>query len=162
MKKMFAAVAITAILVVAYFIYLGQVSRSGSAPGLVSGMLSSCPDKPNCVCSENRQDDAHFIEPLPLAGAPLAQAMQNLRAAVEQLGGHIESSSADYIAASFRSSLFGFVDDVEFRADQTRQVIQVRSASRVGHSDLGANRKRVESIRQQLTVTPGVSRSDEG
>ena len=157
MKKMFGAVAIIAVLIVAYFIFLGQVSRSGSAPGIVGGTLAPCSAKPNCVCSENRLDDTHFIEPLALAGVPLAQAMQNLPMIVEQLGGRIEASSDNYIAASFSSSLFGFVDDVEFRADETLQVIQTRSASRVGHSDLGANRKRIESIRLRLAAALSTS-----
>ncbi len=159
MKKMFAAVAIIAILIVAYFIYLGHVSRGGSAPGIVGKALAPCPASPNCVCSENRRDEAHFIEPLPLGGMPPAQAMQSLRAVVEQLGGRIESSRDDYISASFGSSLFGFVDDVEFRADEALQVIQVRSASRVGHSDLGANRKRVESIRLRLAAASSAFRT---
>ncbi|MFP3434908.1 DUF1499 domain-containing protein, partial [Paraburkholderia sp. SIMBA_061] len=52
--------------------------------------------------------------------------------------------------AEFKSKLMGFVDDVEFHKDDVNQVINVRSASRLGKSDLGVNRKRVEEIRQQL------------
>ncbi|MFK7778444.1 MAG: DUF1499 domain-containing protein, partial [Gimesia sp.] len=50
--------------------------------------------------------------------------------------------------AEFRSLCFRFVDDVEFLIDSGQNMIQVRSASRVGHSDFGANRKRIESIRR--------------
>jgi len=52
-----------------------------------------------------------------------------------------------YWHIEFRSRVFGFVDDVEFLFDATARLIHVRSASRVGHSDLGVNRARVEKIR---------------
>ncbi|HEY9596037.1 MAG TPA: DUF1499 domain-containing protein, partial [Cyanophyceae cyanobacterium] len=44
----------------------------------------------------------------------------------------------------------GFVDDVEFFLDDNANVIQVRSASRLGESDLGVNRKRIETIRAEF------------
>ena len=56
----------------------------------------------------------------------------------------------NYLRAEFRSALFRFVDDVEFLIDDTLGVMHVRSASRVGYWDLGANRRRVERIRTQL------------
>ena len=55
--------------------------------------------------------------------------------------------SRRYLHAEFKSALLGFVDDVQFMADPAAGVIHMRSASRVGYSDLGANRKRVENIR---------------
>ncbi|MEO1134470.1 MAG: DUF1499 domain-containing protein, partial [Cyanobacteria bacterium J06639_1] len=54
-----------------------------------------------------------------------------------------------YLYAEFTSKLMGFVDDVEFYADEAASVIHVRSASRLGKSDLGVNRKRIEAIRAQ-------------
>jgi uncharacterized protein (DUF1499 family) len=56
----------------------------------------------------------------------------------------------DYIHAEFVSSVFRFVDDVEFSFDKTKKLIQVRSASRTGYSDLGVNRRRIEEIRKQF------------
>jgi len=44
----------------------------------------------------------------------------------------------------------GFVDDVEFLLDEKAGVIHVRSASRLGRSDFGVNRDRVETIRRQI------------
>jgi uncharacterized protein (DUF1499 family) len=55
-------------------------------------------------------------------------------------------STGDYLAATFRTPLLGFIDDLEARLDREAGVIQLRSASRVGHSDLGANRKRIERL----------------
>jgi len=126
------------------------MSRSGKAPGLLDGELSPCPDKPNCACSEYRDDSAHFIQPLPIADTPVAVAMQKLEKIISALGGSIETSRENYIAATFSSSLFGFVDDVEARADADARVVHLRSASRIGHGDLGANRKRVEEIRRHF------------
>jgi uncharacterized protein (DUF1499 family) len=45
----------------------------------------------------------------------------------------------------------GFVDDVEFLIEPNTQVIHVRSASRLGQSDLGVNRQRIEMIRAKLS-----------
>jgi uncharacterized protein (DUF1499 family) len=56
-----------------------------------------------------------------------------------------------YLHATFASPLFGFVDDLEAR--RKGEIIHVRSASRVGHSDFGANRRRIERIRHQLNRT---------
>ncbi len=59
-----------------------------------------------------------------------------------------------YLAATFSSSFFGFIDDVEFRVDTQNQLIHIRSAARLGYSDFGVNKKRVNNlktiIRQQL------------
>jgi Uncharacterized protein conserved in bacteria len=63
---------------------------------------------------------------------------------------NIITESSDYLYAEFTSKLMGFVDDVEFYFDPSAKVIQVRSASRLGQSDLGVNRKRVELIREKL------------
>jgi len=43
---------------------------------------------------------------------------------------------------------------VEFWFDPASNVIQVRSASRIGRSDMGVNRKRVEAVREVLAQTP--------
>jgi len=79
---------------------------------------------------------------------PLVTTKDGLKSAVTATGGTITSESDDYISATYTSGLMRFVDDVEFRRDGS--VWHVRSASRVGHSDMGANRKRVNAIRQSL------------
>jgi len=115
--------------------------------GLDEGRLRGCPATPNCVCSEaGGTDPARAIDPLPLAGREHTAAWQALQDAVAALGGEVVLATGDYLAATFRTPLFGFVDDLEARLDRDAGVIQLRSASRVGHSDLGANRKRIERI----------------
>ncbi|HEY5717459.1 MAG TPA: DUF1499 domain-containing protein, partial [Motiliproteus sp.] len=73
-----------------------------------------------------------------------------LQQSIEAQGGVLVRVQDDYLAATFTSSLFGFVDDLEARLELDKQQIQLRSASRVGHSDLGANRTRVELLRRQF------------
>jgi uncharacterized protein (DUF1499 family) len=150
MKKFFTfALSILAVLAVAIpvrFAMLGNASKSGDAPGLISGVLTPCPDKPNCVCSEAGEDAEHQIAPLDYSGSSPEKAWSRISQVIGELGGEVVDSEDGYIAAIFSSSLFGFVDDVELRLDAPQRKIHIRSASRVGHSDLGVNRKRTEAL----------------
>ncbi len=117
--------------------------------GLDGGRLAACASAENCVCSEHEGEA--WVAPLDVAGDdPLAAVRQ----AVAVLGGAVESADSNYLHATFRSRLFRFVDDVEFRLDPGANVIHVRSASQAGRSDLGVNRRRVERIREQLGASP--------
>lgn len=149
LNKALIVIAVIAILGVIYLATLGYISRNGKPPGLLDGKLQACPDRPNCVCSEYPDDGAGYIAPLELTAAPAASALQGVAEIVQQLGGVIVSNDDNYLAATFKSSVLGFVDDVEFRADSELGVLQVRSASRVGRSDFGANRERIENLRQR-------------
>ena len=140
------AIAILTAIVFARFAMLGHGSKSGRAPGLVSGTLAPCPDKPNCVCSEFDEVAAHYIAPVDYSDVPPEEAWGDILQIIKELGGEVAVANDGYLAATFSSSLFGFVDDVECRLDAPQQRIQIRSASRVGHSDLGVNRKRVEAM----------------
>ena len=112
----------------------------------VSTRLAPCPGKPNCVSSW-ATDASHHIEPLTLTGSQ-DNAMGRLEIILRGVPRvKIVTVDGGYLHAEFKSALFGFVDDVEFMAAPAAGVIHVRSASRVGYSDLGANRKRVENIR---------------
>ena len=143
MKMAFIAIAVLLALIVSGLLFLSFQSKSGSAPGLVNGRLSACPSSPNCVSSEAGTPDSHRIEPLPLA------AWGKLPEVIADMGGDIIVRDDSYIAAEVRTPLMRFVDDVEFRKSET--AIHVRSASRVGRSDMGANKKRVEELRAILT-----------
>ncbi|HSM83806.1 MAG TPA: DUF1499 domain-containing protein [Nodosilinea sp.] len=122
--------------------------------GVKEGKLAPCPGSPNCVVSQGAADAEHAIAPLPYSGDP-AQAMAQLVAIVTAMPRTtIVESTDNYLYAEFATKLMGFVDDVEFYLDPAESVIQVRSASRLGKSDLGVNRQRVEAIRQALTAAP--------
>ena len=114
----------------------------------VSDRLKSCPSSPNCVSSWPGESEPHRIEPFRWSG-DLEQAKARLRTAVFSAGDARFVEEGDtYWRVEFRSRLFRFVDDVELLFDREHRVIHVRSASRVGYSDFGVNRKRVEKIRQ--------------
>lgn len=128
----------------------GLAGKRPTNLGVKDGKLSPCPDTPNCVISESDADAEHAIAPLAYTGDP-AQAMALLEAVVNAMSRtKIIEKTDRYLYAEFTSKLMGFVDDVEFYLDPSTPVIQVRSASRLGQSDLGANRKRIEAIRQAL------------
>ena len=152
MKKIFkiilATIAILTVAVLVRFAMLGNNSKSGEALGLTSGKLTPCPHKPNCVYSEFSEDTTHYIEPIYYSGTAPEKAWAGILQVIEESGGVITISDWEYIAATFSVSWFGFIDDVECRLDTSKNRIQIRSVSRVGHSDLGVNKKRVEKIRR--------------
>lgn len=123
---------------------------SGTIPdtlGVTGGKLPPCPDKPNCVVSHN-YDETHHIAPLVYSGE-LSDAYSELLADIEKMpGSAIITKNERYIHAEFTSSLMRYVDDVEFYFDTENKQIELRSASRLGHSDMGVNRERIEALRE--------------
>ena len=124
------------------FFFLGLKSQRGEAKGLVDGRLAACPSSPNCASSEADAPDGKKVD-------PLSGTMADARNAIVALGGTIHSETEGYLSATFKSSLFGFVDDVELRPGDNGR-IHIRSASRVGYSDRGVNKKRIAAIRAQM------------
>ena len=132
------------------FFGMGLYSGAGSPAGLAQGQLTPCPNKPNCVSSESAPSDQHAVSALKVTPALGGEPLLKVKEVIELLGGQVNYSDENYLASTFTSDLFGFVDDVEFRVDTNNGLLHVRSASRVGYSDLDANRKRVEQIRTLL------------
>ncbi|CAD5950976.1 hypothetical protein PA905_42770 [Planktothrix agardhii CCAP 1459/11A] len=129
-------------------------SFSGNRPtnlGIEQGKFAPCPTSPNCVSSQSL-DTQHQIEPFNYQDTP-KKAFENLKIILANTeNAEIITAEANYIYAEFTSDLMGFVDDVEFYLDEKDSLIQVRSASRLGESDLGANRKRIEAIRARFQL----------
>jgi len=137
-----------------YFLFsLFLIQCSGSRPGdmgIRSGKLKDCPNKPNCVQSHLASDEAHFISPITYI-SPRSEEQKRLKNLLQTLPRTSLVKEEDgYLYYEFTSLLMRYVDDVEFYLDDTTKLIHVRSASRLGHSDLGVNRKRIESIRTSL------------
>lgn len=117
--------------------------------GVQDGKLVPCPSSPNCVCSQ-ASDALHQIAPLSFTSIP-EQALSQLKNIIQSLPRTtIITETEDYLYAEFKSALMGFIDDVEFYLDRNSNIIHVRSASRLGQSDLGVNRQRIEIIRSQF------------
>ena len=139
------------ILIVTFIVLLfnyREISKAGEAPGLVEGILSKCPNKRNCVCSEYKNDANHYIAPIILPQNSTVDTFSLLKNVIQEMGGNVQVESCDYLAATFTSAIFKFVDDLEIRIDSTQEVIHIRSASRVGYSDMGVNRKRTELLKK--------------
>ncbi|MDK9706569.1 MAG: DUF1499 domain-containing protein [Desulforhopalus sp.] len=115
--------------------------------GVRNGQFKECPGSPNCVSSQ-AADEAHRITPL-LFTDTAEQALARLR---KTLAGRpdttIIAEDPGYLRVEFRTTLF--VDDGEFFVDPEQRQIHVRSASRLGYSDLGKNRSRMEEVRRQF------------
>ena len=62
----------------------------------------------------------------------------------------IVERDGSYLHATTTSRLFGFVDDLELQALPAAGVLQARSSSRLGDSDLGVNARRLAALRQAL------------
>lgn len=129
-------------------------SFSGQRPdnlGVHDGHLSDCPDSPNCVSTQS-QDAVHYIEPFTYSNSG-EEALAQIKQVVESMdNAKIVTADDHYLNAEFTSAIMGFVDDVEFYLDDHAALIQVRSASRLGESDLGVNRDRIETIRSLLNL----------
>lgn len=130
------------------FLAIGCTGTRPSNLGVRAGKLAPCPASPNCVSSQDA-DPEHFVEPFSYT-APTREAQSELKNIILGMKRtRIVSGTGTYLYTEFTSALWRFVDDVEFSFDEQAKLIQVRSASRLGHSDLGVNRKRVEEIRKR-------------
>jgi uncharacterized protein (DUF1499 family) len=101
--------------------------------------------------SSDARDRDHHVSPLQLATTP-AEAWQRVREVVSELSrAHVVKETPEYLHVECRSLLLGFVDDLEFHLRPAENIIAIRSASRLGYSDFGVNRRRVEALRASLT-----------
>lgn len=147
-KRLVIVLAATLATPVIMFKWMSLTGKPPERPETVAA-LPGCPAAPNCVVSQNA-DTAHAVAPLKLAGDPAVE-WPALREVLQQLGGRLIRGDERYLHFEFRSRIFGFVDDVECLLNEAAGQVEIRSASRVGYSDLGVNRRRVEAIRTALT-----------
>jgi uncharacterized protein (DUF1499 family) len=142
-------VLVIALLILVPIIGLYVLSLTAGRPdnlGPQAGKLAPCPATPNCVSSQ-AEDEEHRAEPLRFTGTSGEAWARLVRAVTGMPRVTVVTADDHYLHAEFRSAFFRFTDDVEFLLDADDQVIHFRSASRVGHSDLGVNRRRIEAIR---------------
>lgn len=141
----------------------GQVGMfAGTRPadlGIKDGKLKPPSGTPNSVSSQaalwpGAMSGYARIEPLPGRGT-VGATMPRLRALVETMpGAAVIEAREDYLYVQFTSRWLKFVDDTEFWFDPAADVVQVRSASRLGRKDFGVNRARIEAIRSRLVTPP--------
>ncbi|MHC1711923.1 MAG: DUF1499 domain-containing protein [Solidesulfovibrio sp.] len=139
-----AVLLVLVVLGVAWFVRLGMASRC--MPPSVSptgGPLRADGAKPNWVATTAPRNAAlHYLAPRPSAENPI----KALEAYLRQGKYVVVDVTERYLHATQSSLRFGFVDDIEFLYDPAAGLLHARSASRVGYSDLGVNRRRLETI----------------
>ncbi len=119
--------------------------------GAKNGTLAPVINKPNNVSSQaDVNDRAHYVAPLKFTGDAAATFQKLVKLVQAQPRAKVITQDGKYLRAEFSTPLIGFVDDVEFLLAPEQTLIHVRSAARLGYSDLGVNRKRVESLRAQF------------
>jgi uncharacterized protein (DUF1499 family) len=117
--------------------------------GVHNRQLSPCPASPNCVVSQNADTD-HAIAPIAYQTDRDTARKALLQVLTVVPRTQVVEQTDDYIRFESTSRLLGFVDDGEFYFPEDASIIQVRSAARMGESDLGVNRRRLEQIRLAL------------
>lgn len=125
------------------------VAGESPALGVEDGKLLPCPDKPNCVVSQGADAD-HGIAPIQYTRDRAAARELLIKVLGVVPRTEIVTQTDDYIRVKCTSRIMGFVDDAEFYFPPDESVIQLRSAARLGESDLGVNRRRLEQIRLAL------------
>ena len=138
------------LLNIVFVIYLSLVVPTAAlAVGLEAGHLAPCPATNNCVVSQNA-DAKHTIAPITYHGDRDTALKTLLKVLTVVPRTEVVEQTDNYIHALSKSRIFKFTDDVEFYLPADESVIHIRSASRVGESDLGVNRRRMEQIRLAL------------
>ncbi len=118
--------------------------------GLTPTGLRPCPNRPNCVTSQNGTDE-QTLPPLTYSSDRATAYAKIKRIVLDQDNATIVEENSDYLHAKFQTKFMGFVDDMEFWFPSGQSIIHLRSASRLGYSDFGVNRKRAEHIRALFT-----------
>ena len=129
---------------------LSMTSTRPANLGVKNGKLAKCPDSPNCVCSYPNSGPLQ-MEPIGFVG-DVEDAVSKIKKTVSDnfRQARLVDQDNGYLHYEFTSLIFRFVDDVEFLVDDKTKQIHFRSASRVGHSDLGANQRRMKRISEEL------------
>jgi uncharacterized protein (DUF1499 family) len=134
-----------------YFIFLiilltgGCTAMKPKNLGVTDGKLKECPDSPNCISTQS-SDPVHHMDPIVYRGDD-KEAFDRIIKVINSMDRtKIITKTDNYIHAEYTTKLMRFVDDVEFYFDFKNKTIHFRSASRVGYSDMGLNRKRMNEV----------------
>ena len=154
-RRLALGVAMLAVLAILALLPGCADSRAAGIDATTGG-LAVCPGSPNCVCSTTHPEGpaGAVIDPFTYSGAKADAHRRLLAALAQEPRTTVVSDDGTYVHATCISLIFRFVDDVELLIDDARHRIEVRSLSRVGYSDLGVNRRRVERLRAAFAAQP--------
>jgi len=114
-------------------------------------VLAPCPLSNNCVSTE-ATSESQRVPPVPFTDTPAQALVRAREALLAEPRSRITREAPGQLHGECKSFLFRFVDDVDIVVDETARVFRFRSASRVGESDLGVNRRRIERIAERLAL----------
>jgi uncharacterized protein (DUF1499 family) len=153
-RILFIVVAILAVLVLAYIgrlVYLVQTMPAPEGFGQGNSSLVCPIDRPSCVSSLN-QEDGFKVAALTFSGDAAAAMTKLKKLVANEPRTEVVFASDQRLEVVFKSALFKFRDDVALQINAANNTIDVRSKSRVGYSDLGVNRERVERLRAAFSA----------
>lgn len=144
MKALFTILGVVAIIAIA------MMAKNGKKPknlGLIGGRFKPLSSKPNGVSSQ-AEDKAKKVAPLTFFET-ISDTKEKIKKACEAYGGQtLCEETENYLHFVFTTETMKFKDDVEFYIDEKNHQVHYRSASRVGYSDMGVNKKRYEAIQK--------------
>ncbi len=156
MSTIFIIAAAICVAGVAGMFILSMTASKPSDLGVNDGRLAELPDSPNCVSTQTEKQD-QWMAPLTYDG-DRGSVLEDIRKVLQSMSNaRIVEERENYLRAEFRSTFFRFVDDVEFLVEPETSRVHFRSASRVGYSDMGVNRDRMERIRELFLARRKVS-----
>lgn len=142
------ALKIIVVLAVAFIvlnIILAKMAKQPTNLGVQNGQLTPCPGSPNCVTTQSNHPSSK-MEAIAYEGT-LADNMTKLKNVIEQFSKtNIISEKENYLHVTFGTPIFNYIDDVEFYFDDANKLLHFRSASRIGYSDMGVNKKRMQKV----------------
>ncbi len=136
------------------FTLMGLLGCSASKPddlGIDDGQLKPCPSSPNCVSTQaDTSDDEHYMAPIQYEGST-EDAKKKIMVVIDEMPRtEVLKNKDNYIHVTFTTRIMRFVDDVEFYLPPDEKLIHFRSASRVGYSDMGKNRDRMNTVKEKF------------
>lgn len=157
LKMLTLSITLLILFLVLFLIFQVFGLKIGKMPdsiGVNNEELSVCPQKDNCISSFEKERSKYYFP--PLSNQELKVTPKTLKSTIETLASSKKISSfklisetENYLHFEFYSNFFNFVDDLEVLFKD--QKVYFRSAARVGYSDLGVNKKRLETISQELS-----------
>ena len=152
MKQPFGSRSLALFLALSLALLTGCMSSQPDNLGIKNGSLAACPETPNCVCSQCPDEDSeHFIAPISYS-IPEETLRKLVTEILEETARtKIVTATDNYFHVESTTLLLRFVDDFELYIDNRKNLLHFRSASRIGRSDFGTNRKRVENFKQLLS-----------
>ncbi len=148
-QRLLRSINLVILLTLISSLILPAAWADSSSLGVDNGHLSSCPASNNCVVSQDA-DPKHAIDPITyhVDRNTVRETLLKVLSVVPRT--EVIEQQDNYIHALSKSRIFKFTDDVEFYLPENESVIHLRSASRIGESDLGVNRRRLEQLRLAL------------